>query len=205
MIANFLRPPSAPLEWAADGIRVLGLLSVVIAFIWWEVTDAGILALALPTILVPRFLGARASFDIVYGAVVSIAAWSNVLGLYRAISWWDLAVHFAATGLIAAMLYLALRRAGVVPPGTAPRRVALVLVTTIGLAISAVWEMIEWLGKAFISPDIFVTYDDTVGDMVFGGLGALAAAVVVARTRIERTGSVESPAVGRKEDAWQSN
>ncbi len=56
----------------------------------------------------------------------------------------------------------------------------------IGLAASAVWEMIEWAGRTFVTDEIFVTYEDTIGDMAMGGLGALAAGVLVAVVRLER-------------------
>jgi hypothetical protein len=56
---------------------------------------------------------------------------------------------------------------------------AVVLTTAFGLAGSAVWEMVEWLGKTFISTDIFVAYDDTIGDMAVGGLGALCAGLAL--------------------------
>ena len=46
--------------------------------------------------------------------------------------------------------------------------------------------MVEWLGKTFITDEIFVTYTDTIGDMAVGGLGALIAGIVVARVRLLR-------------------
>lgn len=187
MIRNFLRPPHAPAEFAADAIRVLGLVSVVLAAIWWTPTDAGIIAFTLPALLVPRFVGVRPWFDILFGVVVLIAAWSNVLDLYSTVAGWDLVVHFACTGVIAAMAYLALAECAVVPrrhaAGFAPR-VPLVIVPSIGLAVSALWEMVEWAGHTFISDEIFVAYADTIADMAVGGLGALGAGVLVAYVQL---------------------
>ncbi|MCR2783901.1 MULTISPECIES: DUF2238 domain-containing protein [unclassified Microbacterium] len=189
MIENFLRRPRGVAEWTADALRVVALLSVVAAAIWSTATDAGILSLALPALLVPRFLGVRAGPDIAYCATVLVAAWSNVLDLYRTIPGWDLVAHFVCTGLIAVVAYLALARFSIV---TAPRdpafraRTAFVLVTVLGLAASAVWEMIEWFGYAFITDAIFVTYQDTIGDMAIGSLGAALASTLVAYVRLER-------------------
>ncbi|THE07165.1 DUF2238 domain-containing protein [Microbacterium oleivorans] len=197
---DFLRPPTTVTERAADGIRILGLLSVLAAFIWSTATDAGILALALPALLVPRLIGSRPGFDVLFGATVTVAAWSNVLDLYRTIAWWDLVVHFVATGVIAAMALLLLRRFDVVA-SAGTRRSTVILVPTIGLAISAVWEMIEWLGKTFLAPDIFVTYRDTIGDMSIGGLGALLAGVLTAGIPLSRTALV---AANRKEEHGRS-
>jgi len=189
VIESFLRIPRGTGEFSADALRLLGAISVVAAAIWWSGTDAGILALALPGLLVPRFIGVRPSFDILYGGSVLVAAWSNVLDLYTSIDWWDVAVHFFATGVIAAMLYLLLARWRVVrapgAAGFAPRE-ALVIVPVLALALGALWEMIEWAGYTFISDDIFVAYFDTVGDMAMGGFGGLLAGLIVAYVRLER-------------------
>ncbi|WP_017202455.1 hypothetical protein [Microbacterium algeriense] len=40
-------------------------------------------------------------------------------------------------------------------------------------------------GRTFVTDEIFVTYEDTIGDMALGGLGALAAGVLVAFVRLE--------------------
>lgn len=199
MREDFLRPAASPAEWAADGIRLLGLLSVLVAFVWWTPTDAGILALALPALLLPRLLGVLPWFDVLYGVTVSVAAWSNVLDLYRSIAWWDLVVHFVATGIIASIGYVALQRSGVLPDRPR-RRTAIVLLPTVGLAISAIWEMVEWLGKTFVDSEIFVTYPDTIGDMAVGGAGALLMGIVLARIRIDRAAN---RAADRKDASWQ--
>ncbi|MBD7956236.1 DUF2238 domain-containing protein [Microbacterium sp. Sa4CUA7] len=189
MKKNFLRPPSGALEIIADLLRTIGVLSVIGAAIWSTATDAGILALALPALMVPRFIGARAAFDIVYSVTVLVAAWSNVIDLYRTVDNWDLILHFSCTAVLAAMAYLVLVRFAIVADPQAPgslARTPLVVVPALGLAASAVWEMIEWVGYAFITDEIFVTYQDTIGDMAVGALGAVVAGIVVARVRLER-------------------
>lgn len=180
MIENFLRRPSGPAEITADVVRVVGLLSVAVAAIWWTGTDAGVLALALPALLVPRFVGVRPGFDIAFGITVLVASWSNVLDLYRTVAGWDLVVHVVCTGFIAAMAYLALVRWDIMPRPPRARRAAVIFTAALGLAASALWEMVEWLGKTFVTDEIFVTYNDTIGDMAVGGLGALLAGFVVA-------------------------
>lgn len=189
MKEDFLRPPRGVAEYIADALRVVGVLSVIVAAIWSTPTDAGILALALPAVMLPRALGMRPGFDIVVSATVLVAAGSNVLDLYRTVTGWDLVVHFVCTGVIAAAGYLVLARCGVVPAQDAvgfAKRTAIVICTTLGLAVSAVWEMVEWAGRTFVTTEIFVTYQDTIGDMAMGGLGAVVAGCVVAYIRLER-------------------
>lgn len=192
MIAAFLRPPRGVGEWSADVLRVIGAISVAVAGFGWGVTDAGILAFALPALLLPRFLAVRPWFDLFFGVTVLVSAWSNVFDLYTTIAVWDIVVHFVATGVLAAMAYLLLAEVDVVPdaPGASPRA-PLVIVPVLGLALSALWEMVEWVGYTFISDDIFVTYDDTIGDMAMGGIGALLAGFLVAYVPLRRASSAD--------------
>lgn len=186
---NFLRPPSRVSEYVADALRVIAVLNVVVAAIWSTPTDAGILALSLPALMVPRMLGMRAWLDIAVGVTVLVAAGSNVFDLYRTITGWDLVVHFVCTGVIAATGYLVLARCGVVPrpdAATFRTRTGVVITAMLGLAVSALWEMIEWAGRTFVTSEIFVTYQDTIGDMAVGGLGALVAGGVVALVPVLR-------------------
>lgn len=187
MIERFLRPPSGTAEWLADALRVVGLLSVFVAGFVWSPTDAGILAFTLPALVLPRFLGVRAGFDILFSVSVLVAAWSNVIDLYRTVPGWDLLVHFECTGVLAVMLYVFAGRLRIIPDvvGTRPpARTPIVLATVIGLAISALWEMVEWAGYTFITDEIFVEYADTIGDMAAGGLGALVGGLIATRVQL---------------------
>lgn len=48
-----------------------------------------------------------------------------------------------------------------------------------GFVVSVVWEMIEWVGCMFVIDEIFVIYEDIIGDMVFGGFGVFVVGVFV--------------------------
>ncbi|MDR5711505.1 hypothetical protein [Nesterenkonia flava] len=156
------------------------MLSVVAAAIWYSLTDAGILAFALPGVFAPRFLGLRSGADIVCSITLLVAAWSNVFDLYTSISWWDVLIHVVCTAVLAAVVHAWAAHLGVV---SAPRETSLsvtVMVTAaIGLALSALWEMVEWFGYVAITTDIYVTYHDTIGDMAAGGAGACAAGLLL--------------------------
>lgn len=182
MIQNFLRRPRGFIEILADALRVIGLVSVIAALIWWSWTDAGVLALVLLGLVLPRFLAASAVLDVALGATLLVAGWSSVIDLYRAIEGWDLLVHFAASGLIAAIVYLLLASYDLIPdPDDDQARLATVLILAVsfGLAVSAVWEMLEWVGHTYLDQRIFVGYDDSIGDMLFGGLGSLASGFAI--------------------------
>lgn len=189
MKEDFLRPPRTLTEWSADILRAVGIIGVGFALIWLTPTDAGIAALALPALMLPRVLGLRGSFDLAVCSTVLVAAWSNVFDLYRTVPGWDLLLHLVCTGVLTIITALILTRADVVAMTRdrgAPPRTPLVLAPLVALALSALWEMVEWLGWAYLSDEIFVTYQDTIGDMVFGGLGGVAAGVVLATTTLNR-------------------
>lgn len=174
----FLRRPVGAGMYIADAVRALGLIAVLAAAIGWGGTAAGVMGLVLIGLVLPRFIGAAPAFDIGLGVILLVAGWSSVVDLYGAIPFWDLLVHFAAGGAIAAGIYLLLAFLDLVPPPDDPSaRLATVLVLTLcfGLAASSVWELMEWAGHTYVDERIFVGYDDTIGDMALGGLGALAA------------------------------
>ena len=184
MIDALLRRPSGAGEFFADAVRLLCLFSLAAAVLWYGPVDVALFLLVLMGTLISRCLEISRVFDGVYGLTLLAAAWSSVLNLYARVGWWDLPVHFAATGVIAAMAYLLLARLGTVPPpvpppvpghGLALQIAVPVLVLALGLAVSVLWELGEWWGNAFVDESINVGYQDTMGDLAAGGLGALLA------------------------------
>ncbi len=199
MIDALLRRPAGAGEFFADGVRLAVLFSLAAALLWHGPVDVALFLLVLGGTLVSRSLNISRLFDGVYGLTLLTAAWSSVLDLYARVSWWDIPVHFAATAVIAAMTYFLLARVGVV---TAPEsrfapaaaRVAVpVLVLSLGLAVSVLWELGEWWGNAVVDSAINVGYQDTMGDLAAGGLGSLLAGAVMERM-IRRSPEPAAPA-----------
>lgn len=178
MIQTLLRAPTGVAEVIADVLRLLGVVSIAIAGFGWGPLSALSFASALVVMLVPRLLGLRPSFDIAFGAVILASTWSSVLGVYLTTRWWDLPMHFLTNGLCAALLYIVLVRLEVVADAaTLPRPMlsAAVVTTALGLSLGALWEFFEWFGHTFIDGEIYVGYVDSLGDLLWGGFGALLA------------------------------
>ena len=197
MIDALLRPPATPAELASDGVRLLGAGSLLTALLWFGPVEAALFALVMLGLLVSRALSAAPLFASVYGGTLLAAAWSSVLDLYARISWWDLVVHFASTGGLAVMAWYLLAAFGAVAarhngrdlPGFA----VAALVTVLGLALSVLWEFAEWWGHTFVDETINVGYQDTLGDLAAGGLGALLSGWLLVR-HLRRSGDGAAPA-----------
>nr|WP_254280979.1 hypothetical protein [Frigoribacterium sp. VKM Ac-2836] len=183
---TFLRRPTGALEYVADAVRVVAVLSVVVVGVGWGVVEIAVLMLALLGTLVPRMLGLRATFDLMVGLAALGAAWSSVFELYTRVAGYDTVVHFVLNGLLAAVFVVLAQRAGWVVSldrgqdgrggaGRSARVGSVLLTVAFGLAAGTLWEMGEWAGHTLIDSAIFVGYDDTIGDLAAGGLGSLLA------------------------------
>lgn len=197
MIDNFIRPPKGFSEIVADLIRIGGLLSFFLALFFFELTQSAVIAFTLPGLMIARFLGMKPGPDAVLTSSLIIAAWSNVFELYTSIAWWDLVVHFICAGALATAAYLFLARFGAVgTPGTGPFTPAggIILTTALGLSLGVLWEIVEWIGFTYITSQIYVTYEDTISDLIVGGLGALMCGFAVAYLPLLRDPEAALPA-----------
>lgn len=177
MISTLLRTPRGDVI-AADAVRVVATLSILVALLLFEPLDALNVAAGAFATLLPRALGVRPALDVAVAVVIPVAAWSAVLKLYESTGWWDLPVHFAMNGLLAALAYVLLARFRLVPDaGDLPRPVAsgVVLVAAIGCSLGVLWELAEWAIREYVDPETFVGYTDTLGDLVAGTLGSILA------------------------------
>ena len=178
MIRTFVRAPNGAAETTADALRILAVIGIVVAGAGWGPIAGVSLAFVAVGMLLPRLLGVRPSFDIAFGVVALVAVWSSVLDIYLSTRWWDVPMHFLTNGLSAALCYIMLVQLGVVADAATLQRPMLsAAVTTIalGLSLGVLWEIFEWFGHTFIDEEIYVGYVDSVGDLAWGGAGALVA------------------------------
>ena len=170
-------PPERRRLLPADAVRLLGVVSLLVAVAWRGPVDAMLFALVLGGLAIPRLLDVPGPLDVAYGVLLVVAAWFGALDVYQAVWWTDLVLHLVATGLAAAVAWFALLRRGAVPdPRTPPGPRGLVPITaSLGLALSVAWEIAEYLGNKHIDPTIYVAYADTIEDMAIGGLGSAIA------------------------------
>lgn len=186
---TFLRPRFL----AADVVRALTIVSLVVATIGWGGTAFPVMALCLLGVVVPRMLGLRPAFDVLVCVLVLVAGWSSVLEWYTAVFLWDKVVHVLLTGLLAAVAYVIAADLRVVRPATdSPLAVVVVVTTVAAFGIGAVWEIGEWAGHTYVDSAIFVGYVDTIGDLAADGFGGVLAGFglpwLAARRSVVRAG-----------------
>lgn len=182
---TFLQPPRGITAVLADAVRVIGLLTFLFSVFAWTGVTSAMFALALLGLVAPRGLGARPGLDLAIGITTLVSAASNRLDLYERLPWWDIPAHLVTTAALAALVILLADRAGVMVDRR-PLPLGF-LSLTVGLALSALWELGEWAGQTWLDPGILTGYADTIGDMAVGGLGALLVAplmpMLLARSR----------------------
>ena len=61
--------------------------------------------------------------------------------------------------------------------------------STLATTLALLWEMGEWFGHTRLDDRIQVGYEDTLGDLGAGVVGAVVAAVLLALSRPEPEGS----------------
>ena len=182
----------------ADAVRVAGALSFVAVTPRGGVATA-LMALVLLGLTLLRVVGVPPAMDLATGALLVAAAWFALSGAYERYAGLDSVVHLAATGLVAVAAHRALVAARVLPPRDDPRLLrpgegAVIAIVCLGLAMATLWEMGEWLGHTYLDPAIRTGYDDTIGDLASGGLGALLAGLLSLR-RSPRARRPAEPAV----------
>lgn len=169
-----------------DVLRLLALVSVVVGTVAYGFVGLALFALVLGGSVLPRALAAPAALDLSFCSTLLVAAWAAELDWYLELRWLDVVVHAAATGLVAAVVHLAAVRVGAVA-GPADSRLrhpmlgSAVVTTALGVTLATVWELLEWFGHAQLDDRIQVGYADTLGDLASGAVGAMVAAVLLAR------------------------
>ena len=171
----------------SDALRAAGIGSVLAATIVDGWVGFALFFLVLGALFIPRALGTSLWLDVTYCATLIVAGWAALLDWYLAVPGLDLVVHAAATGLIGAVTWQVLVRVGALPHHDdvrleRPRLGTFVVTTGAAVTLAVVWEFLEWMGHTWIDDRIQVGYNDTVGDLAAGAVGAVIAGLFVSRT-----------------------
>jgi hypothetical protein len=167
-----------------DLLRLAPLIGAIVTVIVGDTTHTGELFGAFLIVLAPRVLNVQRPFDLIFQLGMNLALWGNVFGLFDQIYGYDKVVHFILPCGSAMVLYIALCHLRLVPDLSEDAglhdRVAMVLVTlAFGLTVGGIFEMWEWFSNTVFGTEMFVTYGDSVGDLIDDTLGALMGGVIL--------------------------
>ena len=167
-----------------DLLRAVPLIGALVTVIVGETAHTVELLGAFLLVLAPRVLNVQRPFDLVFQLGMNLAVWGNVLALFDHVYGYDKIVHFMLPCGTAMLLYITLCHLRVVPDLSEDAglhdRVAMVLVTlAFGLTVGGIFEMWEWFSNTVFGTEMFVTYGDSVGDLIDDLLGALAGGMIL--------------------------
>lgn len=169
---------------APDLLRALAVLGLVPAVLQHGGVGFMVMFLVVGGCVLPRALGSPAWFDTLFCATLLLAVWAALLDWYVSLPALDLAVHALTTGLVGALAWQLIDRAGLLVPHTEvvrARRAALLVTVMAATTLAVLWEIGEWLGHTYLDRRIQVGQSDTATDLVAGIVGAVLAGLLVAR------------------------
>jgi hypothetical protein len=155
-----------------------GMVAAAIAFASLGLGGAVNLAVAAGAVVLVRPLNLPRPYDASFILAMAIVGFGEALRLYDRFVHFDTVVHFVVPLLGAPIVYIALARADVLsdPKDHAQRHqlVGLFVVTlALGLALGAAWEILEWISDHAFGSELQTGQEDTIGDLVADGAGAL--------------------------------
>ena len=167
-----------------DLLRLAPLVGAIVSLIIGETTHTVEMFGGFLIVLAPRIFNVQRPFDLVFQLGMNLALWGNVFGLFDSIYAYDKIVHFLLPCGSAMMLYIALTHLRLVPDLSDDAglhdRIAMVVVTlSFGLMVGGIFEIWEWASNTFLGTEMFVTYGDSIGDLIDDALGALAGGVIL--------------------------
>ena len=170
--------------WMRDPIDVLRALLVAGAAAFAAAADwrgalllggAGAVAWLVRLVWLPRV------YDLCLMLALALQALGEALHLYDSITWFDNVVHFSVPFFGAPTLYIVLARLDVVPDPKSETHlhhyVGIGIVAfALGVAVGALWEIVEWSSDNTLGSSLQLDNDDTVGDLIADSLGSLCGA-----------------------------
>jgi hypothetical protein len=175
-------PGAIVLGWVSTAALALGVVLAAVGGHWWGVVWFGIACLLMVGAL--RWLRGRVAA--VLFPLTALALAVNIAGytwnLFRSPGAYDEVVHGYTIAVIA-LAYGVLvipRVADLTRRSPARAIVYIITVASFGLAVAALWEIVEWALNQIPGVMIATGYVDTIWDLIADAAGAIVAALACA-------------------------
>lgn len=167
-----------------DLLRLSFLVGAVITLISGPQEQSLRLLLTFLLVLIPRLVNAPRPFDLAFNVGMAFQAWGNVFGAFDSVTGYDKLVHFVLPCATSMLMYLVLVRARLVPDlaneSAIHTKAAMILVTfALGVTVGVAYEVYEYLADHLLGAGLYVSYGDTIGDLVDDALGAAVGGLLV--------------------------
>ena len=174
-------------DWIRDPVDLLRATLLIGAFamsVTGDYAAATRMVLTFVAVVIARGLAPPTAIDYAFTLGMLLQGWGNALGLFEAWPWYNKIVHFVLPFGGSAVLYVLLARLGVVCDlhhGCNERQsLGIVLVTlAVGFTAGGFYEVWEWFIHHNLEASVYITYDDTITDMVDNALGSLVGGLVL--------------------------
>lgn len=101
----------------------------------------------------------------------------HVLSLYRHIDWFDNIVHTLSGFIITLLIGIVLGKGELNSLRIKPWLFVLII-TSLGLTVGVIWEIVEWGFDSYIRTDEMITVYDLITDLILDSIGALFAGIL---------------------------
>lgn len=202
--------PVAAADVALDLMRLALLIGAPITLALGPREQSFRLLLTFGLVLIPRALAVPRLFDLAFILAMSFQAWGNVFGAFDGIYGYDKVVHFLLPASASALLYLLLVRLRAMPDLASERGIhtaAGILATTMAFGLTlggGLYELYEWFADTVLGADLYVSYGDSIGDLLDDTLGSLVGGALILvwneRGWSSRRPGAPSPAVRPRAD-----
>jgi hypothetical protein len=154
------------------------------------------LAVTAAAVVAVRFLDLPRAFDLAFILAMALTGWGEALRLYDRFAYYDVFVHSLVPLFGAPCVYIALARLDTLPDPAEARAskshlVGIFVVTlALGLAIGALWEILEWTSDQTLGSKLSLGQKDTIGDLVADGAGAFCGGLLLLAWTVRGWGTV---------------
>ena len=164
------------LAWVGIALLAVGVVVVALQGDWWATGSlAGFLAISYGFVAWERKLPELFDLIFVIAALINAGGWA--WDLYNKPGPYDEIAHFFT--IFAITLSLGYMFYDEMMEGFYDHPILFVLtIASLGLALGAVWEVIEWVADFFTPKQIVSGLTDTITDIMLDGGGALLAALL---------------------------
>lgn len=167
-----------------DLLRASLLVGALAMAIGGDYSAAVRLTLSFAAVVAARALDPPRTIDLAFTLGISLSGWGNAIELFETWPWYNKVVHFVLPFGGSAILYFLLARLGVVCDLDhrchARQALGVAAVTlAVGFTAGGFYEVWEWFIHHNLDAPIYVTYDDTITDMIDNALGSLTGGIVL--------------------------